>query len=180
MLPGDTTLLYNLSLVMQQMATQVLKDEKSNLTAVLGAVHDLELSHRSVSPRLSVCLYMSVCPHLSVHICLSTSISSLVSLRVCLSTSVSPRLSFHAFCCLFRCACPCLSVLCMCPVLASASCCVICLSAGMYITIYIAYQPATCQCHTSIVSHIHRVTQPLCHTAIVSHTSIVSHIHCSI
>lgn len=49
MLPGDTILLYNLSLVMQQLATNVLTDEKSNLTAVLGAVHDLELSHRSVS-----------------------------------------------------------------------------------------------------------------------------------
>lgn len=46
MLPGDTVLLYNLSLVMQQLATSVLTDEKSNLTAVLGAVHDLELSHR--------------------------------------------------------------------------------------------------------------------------------------
>ena len=46
MLPGDTILLYNLSLVMQQLATNALTDEKSNLTAVLGAVHDLELSHR--------------------------------------------------------------------------------------------------------------------------------------
>lgn len=48
MLPGDTILLYNLSVVMQQMATSVLTDEKSNLTAVLGAVHDLELSHKYV------------------------------------------------------------------------------------------------------------------------------------
>lgn len=31
---------------MQQLATNALTDEKSNLTAVLGAVHDLELSHR--------------------------------------------------------------------------------------------------------------------------------------
>lgn len=46
MLPGDTILLYDLSFVMQQLATSVLTDEKSNLTAVLGAVHDLELSHR--------------------------------------------------------------------------------------------------------------------------------------
>ena len=50
MLPGDTVLLYNLSLVMQQLATQTLTDEKSNLSAVLGAVHDLELSHRYVLP----------------------------------------------------------------------------------------------------------------------------------
>ncbi|XP_067928007.1 RNA polymerase-associated protein CTR9 homolog [Watersipora subatra] len=45
-LPGDTILLYNLSVVLQQMATCVLTDEKSNLTAVLGAVDDLKLSHR--------------------------------------------------------------------------------------------------------------------------------------
>ena len=45
-LPGDTVLLYNISLVMQKLATSILKDEKSNLKAVLGAVQDLELAHR--------------------------------------------------------------------------------------------------------------------------------------
>ncbi|XP_066276427.1 RNA polymerase-associated protein CTR9 homolog isoform X1 [Branchiostoma lanceolatum] len=44
--PHDTVLLYNMSLVMQKMATSVLKDEKSNLKTVLGAVRELELAHR--------------------------------------------------------------------------------------------------------------------------------------
>ncbi|CAH1786982.1 unnamed protein product [Owenia fusiformis] len=44
--PADTVLLYNFSLVMQKLATSILKDEKSNLKTVLSAVHDLELAHR--------------------------------------------------------------------------------------------------------------------------------------
>ena len=45
-LPQDTTLLYNVALVLQKLATSVLRDEKSNLKTVLSAVKDLELAHR--------------------------------------------------------------------------------------------------------------------------------------
>ncbi|XP_002733846.1 RNA polymerase-associated protein CTR9 homolog, partial [Saccoglossus kowalevskii] len=44
--PNDTVLLYNIALVMQRLAMGILKDEKSNLKTVLGAVHELELAHR--------------------------------------------------------------------------------------------------------------------------------------
>ena len=46
--PADTVLLYNVALVQQRLATSILRDEKSNLKAVLGAVQDLELAHRLV------------------------------------------------------------------------------------------------------------------------------------
>ena len=42
--PNDTVLLYNISLVQQKLATSILRDEKSNLKMVLGAVSDLELA----------------------------------------------------------------------------------------------------------------------------------------
>ena len=45
-LPSDTRLLYNIALVLQKLATSILKNEKSNLKTVLGAVQDLELAHR--------------------------------------------------------------------------------------------------------------------------------------
>lgn len=44
--PADTLILYNIALVQQKLATSILKDEKSNLKMVLGAVQDLELAHR--------------------------------------------------------------------------------------------------------------------------------------
>ncbi|XP_076339000.1 RNA polymerase-associated protein Ctr9 [Tachypleus tridentatus] len=44
--PQDTVLLYNIALVLQRLATHVLKDEKSNLKTVLNAVHELGLAHR--------------------------------------------------------------------------------------------------------------------------------------
>ncbi|CAM1324980.1 CTR9 (predicted), partial [Pycnogonum litorale] len=44
--PHDTVLLYNTALVLQKLATQILKDEKSDLKTVLGAVHELGLAHR--------------------------------------------------------------------------------------------------------------------------------------
>jgi len=44
--PDDTVLLYNVSLVQQKLATAILKDEKSNLKAVLSAVQDLQLAQR--------------------------------------------------------------------------------------------------------------------------------------
>ena len=47
-LPSDTVLLYNIALVLQKLATSILKDEKSNLKTVLGAVTDLELAHKWV------------------------------------------------------------------------------------------------------------------------------------
>ncbi|XP_018570390.1 RNA polymerase-associated protein CTR9 homolog isoform X2 [Anoplophora glabripennis] len=42
--PQDTVLLYNISLVLQRLATFILKDEKSTLQTVLQAVHELGLS----------------------------------------------------------------------------------------------------------------------------------------
>ncbi|XP_077057886.1 RNA polymerase-associated protein CTR9 homolog [Siphateles boraxobius] len=47
--PNDTVLLFNVALVLQRLATLVLKDEKSNLKAVLSAVKELELAHRYFS-----------------------------------------------------------------------------------------------------------------------------------
>ena len=44
--PQDTVILFNLALVLQRLATQVLKDEKSVLDTVLRAVSDLQLSQR--------------------------------------------------------------------------------------------------------------------------------------
>uniref|UniRef100_A0A8C4RTN3 RNA polymerase-associated protein CTR9 homolog n=1 Tax=Erpetoichthys calabaricus TaxID=27687 RepID=A0A8C4RTN3_ERPCA len=43
--PNDTVLMFNVALVLQRLATLVLKDEKSNLKAVLSAVKELELAH---------------------------------------------------------------------------------------------------------------------------------------
>ncbi|CAG9839944.1 unnamed protein product [Diabrotica balteata] len=42
--PQDTILLYNIALVLQRLATVILKDEKSTLSTVLQAVHELGLS----------------------------------------------------------------------------------------------------------------------------------------
>lgn len=42
--PHDTVLLYNIALVLQRLATFILKDEKSTLQTVLQAVHELGLS----------------------------------------------------------------------------------------------------------------------------------------
>ena len=44
--PNDTVVLYNLALVMQQLAQKKLIDSKSNLKEVVGAVRDLELSEK--------------------------------------------------------------------------------------------------------------------------------------
>lgn len=44
--PQDTVLLFNIALVLQRLATQVLKDDKSNLATVLQAVHELGLSYK--------------------------------------------------------------------------------------------------------------------------------------
>lgn len=48
MAPQDTVLLYNIALVLQKLATQILKDDKSTLDVVLQAVHELTLSHKCV------------------------------------------------------------------------------------------------------------------------------------
>ena len=42
--PHDTAVLYNTSIVLQQLATSALQDEKSDLRTVLGAVAELELA----------------------------------------------------------------------------------------------------------------------------------------
>lgn len=47
--PHDTVLLYNIALVLQRLATHILRDEKSNLKTVLQAVHELELARRYFS-----------------------------------------------------------------------------------------------------------------------------------
>ncbi|OXA64554.1 RNA polymerase-associated protein CTR9 [Folsomia candida] len=44
--PNDTILLYNLALVLQKLATQILRDEKSVLQMVLSAVNELGLAHK--------------------------------------------------------------------------------------------------------------------------------------
>lgn len=44
--PQDTVLLFNIALVLQRLAMQILKDEKSVLTEVLQAVHELGLAHK--------------------------------------------------------------------------------------------------------------------------------------
>lgn len=47
--PSDTVLMFNIALVLQRLATSILKDEKSNLKEVLNAVKELELAHRYFS-----------------------------------------------------------------------------------------------------------------------------------
>ena len=42
--PHDTAVLYNTSIVLQQLATSALQDEKSDLRTVLRAVAELELA----------------------------------------------------------------------------------------------------------------------------------------
>lgn len=44
--PQDTVLLFNIALVLQRLAMQILKNEKSVLTEVLQAVHELGLAHK--------------------------------------------------------------------------------------------------------------------------------------
>ena len=44
--PHDTVLLFNTALVLQRLATSILKDEKSDLHTVLQAVNELQLSHK--------------------------------------------------------------------------------------------------------------------------------------
>ncbi|KAL4083847.1 hypothetical protein QTP88_029163 [Uroleucon formosanum] len=44
--PQDTVIIYNIAFILQKLAAQVLKDEKSNLKLVLKAVHELGLSHK--------------------------------------------------------------------------------------------------------------------------------------
>jgi RNA polymerase-associated protein CTR9 len=44
--PQDTVLLFNIALVLQRLAMQFLKNEKSTLTEVLQAVHELGLAHK--------------------------------------------------------------------------------------------------------------------------------------
>lgn len=44
--PHDTVLLFNIALVLQKLASQVLKNEKSVLGEVLSAVHELGLAHK--------------------------------------------------------------------------------------------------------------------------------------
>ena len=44
--PHDTVLLFNTALVLQRLATHILKDEKSDLHTVLQAVNELQLSHK--------------------------------------------------------------------------------------------------------------------------------------
>lgn len=48
MAPQDTVIIYNIAFVLQKLAAQILKDEKSNLKDVLQAVHELGLSHKYI------------------------------------------------------------------------------------------------------------------------------------
>ena len=38
--------MYNIALILQKLASQLLRDEKSTLTEVLQAVHELGISHK--------------------------------------------------------------------------------------------------------------------------------------
>merc|ERR1719376_784468 len=44
--PHDTVILYNIALILQKLASQLLRDKKSTLTEVLQAVHELGISHK--------------------------------------------------------------------------------------------------------------------------------------
>jgi len=44
--PHDTVILYNIALILQKLASQLLMDEKSTLEEVLQAVHELGISHK--------------------------------------------------------------------------------------------------------------------------------------
>merc|ERR1711902_218946 len=44
--PQDTVILYNIALILQKLASRLLRDEKSTLSEVLQAVHELGLSHK--------------------------------------------------------------------------------------------------------------------------------------
>ena len=44
--PHDTVILYNIALILQKLANQLLRDEKSTLTEVLQAVHELGIAHK--------------------------------------------------------------------------------------------------------------------------------------
>jgi len=44
--PQDTVILFNIALVLQKLAAQLLRDEKSTLEEVLQAVHELGISHK--------------------------------------------------------------------------------------------------------------------------------------
>ena len=52
MAPHDTVILYNVALILQKLANQLLRDEKSTLTEVLQAVHELGISHKYFQVRL--------------------------------------------------------------------------------------------------------------------------------
>uniref|UniRef100_A0A8C4PYM7 CTR9 homolog, Paf1/RNA polymerase II complex component n=1 Tax=Eptatretus burgeri TaxID=7764 RepID=A0A8C4PYM7_EPTBU len=55
--PGEPIILYNLALLLQKIATSVLRDEKSSLRAVLRAVGELELAQRQCADLLSQAQY---------------------------------------------------------------------------------------------------------------------------
>lgn len=44
--PHDPALLYSTALLLRRLAAHVLRDDRSNLNTVLGAVHELGLSHK--------------------------------------------------------------------------------------------------------------------------------------
>lgn len=44
--PQDSVILYNIALILQKLASQLLRNEKSTLEEVLQAVHELKLSHK--------------------------------------------------------------------------------------------------------------------------------------
>ena len=48
--PHDTVILYNIALILQKLASQLLRDEKSTLTEVLQAVHELGIAEPRCPP----------------------------------------------------------------------------------------------------------------------------------
>jgi len=44
--PTETLIIYNLALILRKLGNQILRDDKSNLSLVLAAVHELTLAHK--------------------------------------------------------------------------------------------------------------------------------------
>ena len=63
--PHDSVILYNIALILQKLASQLLRDEKSTLEEVLQAVHELGLSHKYVRGFGLICWTICNCTSIS-------------------------------------------------------------------------------------------------------------------
>uniref|UniRef100_A0A915HWT5 RNA polymerase-associated protein CTR9-like protein n=1 Tax=Romanomermis culicivorax TaxID=13658 RepID=A0A915HWT5_ROMCU len=60
--PHDAVLMYNIAFVLQKLATQVLKDEKSSYTTVCSAVADLKIAEKYLF-QLRISVFQIICHH---------------------------------------------------------------------------------------------------------------------